>query len=1003
MLQRLLTLLTLVAFAVPATFAQETGTVTGKVTDAESGETLPGVNVQLVELQQGAATNVEGVYRLGGIQPGEYTLRATFVGYQAFETQVNIRAGETTTVNPQLESGAVGLDEVVVTGYASQRGTEVSGSISNVQADEIEGLPSQNPQSLLQGRAAGVQLSSTSGNPGGGFTINIRGQGSITAGNEPLFIVDGVQISNNLTSGNNDRSPLNAIDPSNIESIEVLKDAAAAAIYGAQAANGVVLITTKSGRQGDTRVNVNFEGGVRNTIANYNVLSQREWIDYQVDALGERNFRQNLIPTYGYAPTTPLGQLQTTDWEDFITRTGAHRKVGFSANGGTENTQFYIAGNWTDTEAAVREVKYQSYKFRTNITQQFTEDLRVDAKVNLSSGEEPGICQDGFFVNCPWSGIQFEPPVTFPYLDNGEYNPNTTFGRNNNMAVVFNEENRPVNTTQIIGNISPTYDINQNFSLQGTAGIDWQRIYETDYESPIADPAAGGSRSDRNATLTNMTLNARLNYNNTFADVHSVDALVGTEYRREFEIDNEFGVRGFNNSLLRVPDAASTPDFGVGDNTEFRLLSGFGTVNYNYDSRYLLTLTGRYDGTSRFGEDRRFGFFPSVSAAWRITQEDFVDYDFLNELKLRASFGVTGNSAIGNFPARGLYQVQGSYRGQVGLDPDQLQNPALTWEENREVNLGLDWAFFENRVTGSMDVYRSNTNELLLGRPLPRSSGFGSIDENVGSIRNQGIELQLRTINVQTEDFQWSTRFNAGLNQNTVQSLSEGQEELNSGAPLPIAVGHSQFAWKVPRWAGVNPADGRPMWLDGEGNITYEPDVGDAKFFDGTEKDLEGGFGTNLSYQGLSLDVFFQGAYGSTARPQTIQFFLFQQGAFSAGHALLTERWREPGDVTEIPRAVPQGNYQGAAGFGSNSNYFLFDASYIRLKNIRLSYDLPTEIASLVRLRSARIYVSGTNLATWTSYIGLDPENQNLSDPTDDDGTSYPNERQINVGIQIGI
>ncbi|MFB6247247.1 MAG: SusC/RagA family TonB-linked outer membrane protein [Salinibacter sp.] len=997
MLKRLLTLLALVVFAVPATFAQGTGTVTGKVTDAQTGETLPGVNVQLVELQRGAATNTKGVYRLGGIEPGDYTLRASFVGYQAFETQVTVRAGETTTVNVQLESGAVGLDEVVVTGYASQRGTEVSGSISNVSANEIQGLPSQNPQSLLQGRAAGVQLTSTSGNPGGGFNINIRGQGSISAGNDPLFIVDGVQIGN-LGSEVNDRSPLNAIDPSNIKSIEVLKDAAAAAIYGAQAANGVVLITTKSGRQGETRVNVTFEGGVRSEIANFNTLSQKEWIDFNVDALGERGFRQGLLPIYGYDPAVPFDQLRNTNWEDFITRQGLHRKVGFSANGGNETTQFYLAGNWTNTEAAVREVSYENYNFRTNITQQFTQDLQVDAKVNLSAGDEPGVCQDGFFINCPWSGIQFEPPVTYPYLDNGEYNPNTTFGKNNNMAVVLNEESRQVNTTQIIGNISPTYDITQNLSLQGTAGIDWQRIYEVDYESPIADPGDGGSRSDRSATLTNMTLNARLNYNNTFADVHSIDALVGTEYRREFEIDNEFGVRGFNNSLLRVPAAASSIQFFQGFNTEFRLLSGFGTVNYNYDSRYLFTLTGRYDGTSRFGENRRFGFFPSVSAAWRISQEDFADFDFLNELKLRASYGVTGNSDIGNFPARGLYDVQGSYKGQVGLDPDQLQNPALTWEENQEINLGLDWAFFDNRITGSLDVYRSNTDELLLGRPLPSSSGFGGITENVGSVRNQGIELQLRTVNIQTESFEWSTRFNAGLNQNTVQSLSQGQEELNSGASIPVATGHSQFAWKVPRWAGVNPADGRPMWYDANGNITYQPDVGDSKFFDGAEKDVEGGFGTNLSYQGLSLDVFFQFAYGAMSRPQTLRFFLFEQGAFSAGHKILTQRWKEPGDVTEVPRAVPFGNYRAADDFDANSTYFLFDSSYLRMKNVRLSYDLPSELANYVRLRSARIYVSGTNLLTWTSYLGLDPEV-----PGPNSNTSYPNERQINVGIQLGL
>jgi TonB-linked SusC/RagA family outer membrane protein len=474
--------------------------------------------------------------------------------------------------------------------------------------------------------------------------------------------------------------------------------------------------------------------------------------------------------------------------------------------------------------------------------------------------------------------------------------------------------------------------------------------------------------------------------------------LVGSEYRREFEQEDDFSVQGFNNPLLSAPDAASQIGFFSGFNTEYRLLSGFGSVNYNYDDRYVVRLTGRYDGTSRFGSDRQFGFFPSGSLAWRIHQEEFFTADFVDELKARVSYGITGNSSIGNFASRGLYSVAGSYRGQVGFRPNQIANPRLTWEENREVNAGIDWALWESRVTGSLDLYRSNTDQLLLGRPLPRTSGFAEINENVGSVRNQGVELSLETVNVQTEDFRWSTRVNLAINQNEVLELNEGQESIDSGGSLPVAVGQSQEAWKVPLWAGVNPADGRPMFYDEDGNITYRPTEADDVFFDGGEEDVEGGFGTQLGYKGLSLDAFFQFSYGAHSLPNTERAFLSNQGAFSAGHELLTDRWREPGDVTDVARAVPNGNFPNADNFSTISSYWLYDSSYLRLKSLRLSYSLPSSVTEAIQLRGAQVYVGGYNLLTWTSYIGLDPEVAGGFTES-----SYPTERQFNVGVQIDL
>jgi len=1003
MLKRLLSTLALFALLVPGAALAQTGTVAGTVFDAETDEALPGVNVALQELNRGSATNPDGEFRIEEVPQGTYTLVASFVGYQQFTRQITVEGGETIRQTIRLEPGEVGLEEIVVTAYGQrQQQNQITASVSQVDAEEIENLPTQNAEQLLQGRVPGVNIASSSGNPGSGFDVNIRGAGSIAGGNEPLYIVDGVQMSFNQGAGNTDTNPLNVLDPQNIESIRVLKDAAAAGIYGAQAANGVVLIETKQGRAGETQVSVTMEGGVRGTVANFDVLSPEEWRDFNVDAFnevgdGETIFRQSFLPTFGYAPGTTFEETRKTDWRDFITRQGSHRNIGFSASGGGEDRQFFVSGSWTNTQSGVREVSFERWNLRTNLTQQFTPSFRVRTNFTISAGEEPGICQDGFFINCPWSGIQFEPPVTFPFNEDGTFNSFTTFGRSNNQAVVLEEENRPVNTTRLVGSLQPTYTITPWLSLQGSFGLDWQRINEVDLESTIADPGNAGSRFTRDNTITNMTLNSTLNYDQTFGD-HDVTGLFGSEYRREFETQNDFGVGGFNQDLLTVEDAAAQSLAFGGFNTEFRLLSFFLSSTYTYDNRYTLQFSGRWDGASRFGANERFGFFPNVSASWRVTQEDFFDYDVVNDLKLRVNWGQTGNSEIGNFPARGLFSTDASFEGQVGLDPTQLANPALTWEEKQTWNLGIDYAFFSNRITGSVDLYQETTDELLLGRPLPRSSGFNDITENVGKVQNRGIEFQIETVNLRTESFRWSTRFNIGLNQNQVKDLNEGQESLASGAERPISVGHPIEGWKTPEWAGVNPADGRPMWLDENGNITYEPDDADDVFFDGASPDAQGGFGTTVGWKGLSMDAFFQYSYGGHTQPETIQFFLFSQGAFTAGHGLLTERWREPGDVTSIPRAVPNGNFPAADDFGTGSTFWLFDSSYLRFKNVRLSYSLPSSMLDPFGLRGARFYVSGTNLVTWTSFIGLDPEQ---ADPEAE--SSFPNERQINVGVTLDI
>ena len=990
--------LTLFFLFSPSASAQETGSITGTVADAETGQTIPGVNVVLVGENLGSATDVDGRYTIPDVPAGTYTLSASFVGYETAEAEITVAAGETLTQDVQLETGAVNLDEVVVTGYGTQRRADVTGSIGKVSSEEIQDVPVQSTQGLLQGRTAGVQVSTTSGNPGGGFEVNIRGEGSINAGDDPLYIVDGVQVSFSQGAELTDRSPLNAISPKDIESIEVLKDASAAAIYGAQAANGVVIITTKSGRIGETRVALSYEGGRRFQSRRFDLMNRDEWIDFQLDAFGEEGTR-DILEDFGYERDTPFNELQDFNWQNWLFQPESHQRAGFTANGGSETTQFYLSGSWANTGGAVRgAVDYTQYNFRINLTQQFTSNLDVNINLTLNKEHDEGVCQDGFFINCPfYQAIGEEPPISFPYLEDGSYNPNTEQSSTTNPAITLNEQTRESDFTQIFGKIAPTYSITDWLTLRGNAGLDYSSVKENDYGTPTIAPASGGELSRRFGSLTNITANATLDARRAFADVHNVNVLLGTEYRREFEDDDENGFTGFNNRLVRVPDAATESDFFQGFNTEFRILSYFGRLNYNYDDRYVVAVTGRFDGTSRFGADRRWGFFPSGSLAWRVSEEDFFTVDAVDELKLRISYGVVGNSSIGNFASRGLYNVAGSYDGQVGFRPSQLVNPILTWEESRSSNVGVDWSLWRGRLSGSLDVYRKVNDNLLLDRPLPEDSGYDEFTENVGAVRNQGIELGFQTINVQTEDFRWSTRFNVAVNQNEVLSLREGLDELDSGDALPIAVGHSLEAWKVPIWAGVNPADGRPMWYDADGNLTYRPDEADDQFFDGGEEDVEGGFGTRLGYKGLSLDLFFNFSYGATGLPNTQRTWTAAFGEGVLG-ALVDERWREPGDIAEYPRSTAFGNFDSADSPSGLTSRWLYSANYIRLRNATLSYILPSRLTDVVRLRGARVYVTGINLITWTSYLGIDPE---LAEAFE--SSSYPAEQQVNIGIEVDL
>ena len=497
MFKKLLTIIFMVLFSSQFALAQS-GSIEGQVTDAESGETVPGANIFLLELERGDVSDADGNYEILNIPAGTYTLTASFVGFETFRQTVQIQPSQEVELDIALQSGAVGLDEVVVTGYGTETKREITGAISSVRTSDFENIPVSNTESILQGRAAGVRAASTSGTPGAGLSIQIRGQGSINAGSSPLYVVDGVQVSFSNQNGANSNTPLNAIPPENIASIEVLKDAAAASVYGAQAGNGVVLITTKRGQVGAPQVSVSISRGATSSIRNNDYFDRDQWLEYFQAAVAYDNpgassdavegfVRNNFLPLFGLDPSTPFDELPDTDWYDFNYRTGVSQDYNATVSGGTEQSRYRISANYENTEGYIKENIFENYSLNGNFDQQLTSKLSSQVNINLSSQSFNGPCQDGFFIGCPISQAAFTSPLARPFLDDGSFSPFFPLvGANNNPAIFLSEnERRETNVLQVLGSISATYDFYEWLSLNSRFGLDFRQENERFYATAL--------------------------------------------------------------------------------------------------------------------------------------------------------------------------------------------------------------------------------------------------------------------------------------------------------------------------------------------------------------------------------------------------------------------------------------------------------------------------------------------------------------------------------------
>jgi TonB-dependent starch-binding outer membrane protein SusC len=1009
MKNRLLTCLSLILVLTASSVLAQSGGIRGKVIDASNGESLPNANIVVKELNRGASSDINGNYAITNIPAGTYTVESSFVGYKRFSTRVTIGEG-TVTLNINFEPALVGLDELVVTGYSVTTKREVTGAITQVKADQIENLPIQTFDQALQGRAAGVQVTSASGQPGGAIRVRIRGFGSINASNQPLYIVDGVQLTENSQGSSQASSnPLAALNPNDILSIEILKDAAAASIYGAQAANGVILITTKQGRAGSSVITVNSTMGWTSQPRFYETMDSPTWLNFMMEAyenhakvtLGNVQAARNLVLTsflpgctaagIGTAPCDP-NQAVTYDWQRAVYQTGVNREIDASLSGGTDITRFFLSTGFENSEGQAKFTDFKRMSLRANVDHRVNSKMTVESRINLASTRQFGAVADGNFINGPFFMGAWQQPTRPIYNADGSFNENVPYA---NIVLYQQLDQRKTRGNDIQGSLAFNYKLPQNVILRVFGGLNFRQTRDTNYRSaliPGAPRTNGGDLFEANREIFSYNVNATLNYNKSFNNVHNVSALLGSEYKEESQEAFTAAGRGFANPLFDILSLAATPAGVSGTATEFKAASVFGQVKYDYGNRYLLNATARYDGSSRFGVDNRWGLFYAFSGAWNLANEEFIPLpDAINDMKLRAGYGITGNSGIGNFASRSLFGSGGSYNSGAGLRPSQLANNILTWEEAKTINAGLDFAILDSRISGSLDLYRKRNERLLLGRSLPSDSGFGSITENAGVVQNQGYEFEITSRNVDRDNFLWTSSFNITSNQNELIALNAGQTRIGNsyivGEPL-------RYYWGY-KWAGVNPADGRPMWYDVNGNITYLVQAADEGIISYLDPTHYGGFNNTFSYKGLTLDVFFQYDLGGNTFEQQVGYFLMDPGTAGGLLTRLLDRWTTPGQITDVEKAFRTRNEPGMSSRTTGSTWYIESTSYIRLKNATLSYSLPDNVVSRLGIRNFKVFATGQNLYTWTAYSGLDPEFLDTA------AAPYPQGRTIRTGVQL--
>ncbi|MBW8685822.1 SusC/RagA family TonB-linked outer membrane protein [Chitinophaga rhizophila] len=972
-------------------------TLTGTVTADSSGAPLPGVTIHLKGSTYRVATNPDGTYSMN--VDGTPELLFSMVGYSSRELKVGPAM---TRLDVKLQSLSSKLSEVVVVGYGEQSQQYTTQAVSVVKAADFSNVPAVTPQQLLQGQVAGVSMTNSSGLLGNASLLRVRGTASITAGTQPLFIVDGVPLNdgsyNTAYGGGASLNPLLEINPEDIESMTVLKDAAAAAIYGSRGSNGVVLIATKKGgyRQ-KTQIKLDYATGWVSPAGKIDVMNGEEYVGF---------FNNYITKVTGAAPITP--PAQTTDWPSLVTRTGRNNNYALSASGGNEKTRFYIGGNYANDESFVIGNNLQKLSGRINLEHTANKHLRIGVNFTTAYTNMDRITVESGTLAPYTRGLQ-NTPVTPAYTADGQYATPT-----NNVLANINLSTNKYYTRRNTGNAYAKLNITDYLWLKTDWGMDLLETEERYRRSSKLGSTGTAGRAiwqDYKWLTTNS-----VNFEKRFAETHYVSLLAAHSYETARYDDIRVTGTGFISDLLPNVGSAAT-NTGNATGKAWGLESYIFRGNYRYKDKYLFEGTLRRDGSSRFDGNNRYGNFWAVSGGWIMSEEQFIrDLGFIDYMKVTASYGVTGNDRIGYYDYMGLYTagVDANYGGNAGLRPTQIRNPKLSWEESRQMDLGLAVHVLDNRLQVAVNYYSKHSENLLLYVVVPSTTGFGFATRNAGEMRNRGVDLQITGVPVKTRDLQWTTTLNLGYLNNKVLSLppdnrdDEGRNYiLSSYNGQRVLQGHSLNTFYLLRYKGINPETGDPEWYTKDGKTTSTPAAKDQTIAGSAMPKWTGGFNNTVRYKQFDLGVNFYFSYGNKVMLTEFKELdnVYKNVATNVSRDLLNY-WQKPGDQAFAPSAT-SASWKNGNSFAQQSTAQLFDGSFLRLKTLSLGYNVPAGLLNNTHILSgARLYVMGQNLWTVKSkhFRGADPEVSQYGTNAQVAGESYyslPQPKSITVGANL--
>lgn len=965
--------------------AQNSIQVEGTVTDAGTGETLIGVSIVQKGTTNGTVTDIDGNFKLPNVPSGSL-LVISYIGYDPQEV-----SAVTQKLNIKLKESSRELDEVVVIGYGSVKRKDVTTAISSVSTKDLDQRPIVSAGQAIQGKAAGVSVIQPNGAPGGETSIRVRGTTSMNGSNDPLYVVDGVPVDN-----------INFLAPTDIADIQILKDASSAAIYGSRAANGVILITTKSGQIGEAKISFNAQLTLNRVSDKIKSLNASQYKDLQ-DEIG--------------ITSLPDGLTDQTNWFDEAYTTGVAQSYQVSISDGTEKLKYLISGGYLDEKGVLNTAFYKRYNFRANVENKVRKWLTISGNVTYSDYTKNGIVSGAganrggvvlSVINTPTYAPIWNPDKPEQYYNNFYGIGNIT----NPLENMARSENNKEKENRLIASGSALFTIMPELTFKTAFTLDRRNATNTTFVDPIKTAVGRdnyGTASDKRNTNTVLTFDNVATYTKSF-DKHGLEAMAGSSWTDSDYSNNWINGSHYRDGSIETLNAAnkiSWTDTGSGG-SQWGIMSYFGRVSYNYDSKYLLTVNMRVDGSSRLHPDKRWGTFPSASAAWRISSEDFMkDLEWLDDLKIRGGWGQTGNqSGLNDYAYLMRYNINridwtkpGQENAVPSISQANFRTKDLTWETTSQTNLGLDFTAFNSRLNLSFDYYYKKTSDLLMEVDL---EGAGqptdNIQRNEGDMTNKGFEINVSSRNLQGI-FSWNTDFNISFNRNKLTKVSltpvyydaKTSDYINENV-VRNAVGRPLGSFYGYISDGINPETGELMYrdLNKDGKISAT----DRTYIGDPNPDFTYGLTNTFSWKNLSLSIFIQGSYGNDIfNASRIETEGMYDGKNQSTRVL--NRWRIPGQITDVPKA----------GYDlKNSTYFVEDGSYLRVKDISLSYNVTGDFLRKIGVTRLQPYFTASNLITWTSYSGMDPEvNQwgNSGSVQGIDWGTYPHSKSFVFGVNV--